>query len=117
MLLSIRRLLRFLTLRRLVIFAVAPILVLVGLSFARLAAEQYQLNAQKSQLQRQIQQLQEENQRLQAEASYLETDAAVEQLAREELGWTKPGETAVIVVWDDHAAPPRDARHPTVSTR
>lgn len=42
--------------------------------------------------------LTEENTRLQADVDALQTDAEIERLAREKLGYVRPGETAFVVV-------------------
>lgn len=43
--------------------------------------------------------------RLQAEQAYMQTDAAVEKLAREELGLVKPGEVRIVVERPDGPDP------------
>jgi cell division protein FtsL len=50
-------------------------------------------------------QLEEENAALQADVEALNTDAEVEKLAREKLGYVRPGETAYVVL-----DPPGSAR-------
>lgn len=42
--------------------------------------------------------LQEENARLQADVDALQTDAEIEKLAREKLGYVRPGEKAYVVL-------------------
>jgi cell division protein FtsB len=42
--------------------------------------------------------LESENQALAADAEALQTDAEIEKLAREKLGYVKPGETAYVVL-------------------
>jgi len=42
--------------------------------------------------------LEEENEMLQADADALHTDAEIEKLAREKLGYVRPGETAYVVL-------------------
>lgn len=42
--------------------------------------------------------LEEENARLEADAEALHTDAEIEKLAREKLGYVRPGETAYVVL-------------------
>jgi cell division protein FtsL len=84
--------------RRFVVVGVVAALALVGQSFVRLAVAEYQLHAQERQLQGEIAQLAKENSALETQVAYLRSDAAIEKLAREELGWTRPGETAVVVI-------------------
>jgi cell division protein FtsL len=88
-----------------VAIAVAALALLTAVSFARVAVAEYQLNQQKAELQRQVAALQAENQQLQQQYAALQTDAAVEKLAREQLGWTAPDDTAVIIQWAGTAAP------------
>jgi cell division protein FtsL len=42
--------------------------------------------------------LQAENQQLQADVAALQTDAEIEKLAREKLGYVRPGEVAYVVL-------------------
>lgn len=83
--------------RRLAVVALAAVVVLVAISFARVVLASYQLESQKADLERQITGLKTENARLQGQVTALQTDAEIERLARQELGWTKPGDTEVIV--------------------
>lgn len=46
----------------------------------------------------QLDELQAENQKLQDEVDALGTDAEIEKLAREKLGYVRPGETAFVVL-------------------
>lgn len=99
--------------RRAAPIAVVGALLLVGISFVRVAIAEYQLNQQKAALHADIARLQTENQALAAHYAGLATNAAVEKLAREQLGWTGPGETAVVVEWKD--ASPAMPKGPTVT--
>jgi len=90
--------------RQLLIVTSLAVCGLVGVSFARLAISEYQLNLQKQALVASVGALKVANQNLRSQIDYLQTDAAIEKLAREELGWTKPGDTAVIVL-TSHPAP------------
>ncbi len=87
-----------LPLRHLAAIVAITLIVLVGISFGRLAVATYQLHQQRDQLQARVEGLKAENSSLQRQVAFLQTDAAVEALAREELGWTKPGDVAVILV-------------------
>ena len=84
--------------RRLAFVALVGVLALVGISFARVALASYQLAVQKTQLQDQVAALKAENAELQTQLTSLQTDAEVERLARQELGWTRPGDTEVVVL-------------------
>lgn len=84
--------------RQLAIAASIAIVVLVALSFARVIIIAYQLNVQKEALEGDVQRLRSENQALQTRVADLQTDAAVEKLARQELGWARRGDTVVVVI-------------------
>jgi cell division protein FtsB len=64
---------------------------------------QRQVNSARSQLV----ELETDNARLQADVAALETDAEIEKLAREKLGYVRPGEIAYIVL-----DPPEGERAP-----
>jgi cell division protein FtsL len=89
-----------LPLRQLIVVVLAVALGMVAVSFARVLVVEYQLGLEKQALEADILRLSQENEQLRQQIGYLQTDAAIEKLAREELGWTKPGETAVIVLKD-----------------
>jgi cell division protein FtsB len=55
--------------------------------------------------------LEEENASLQSDADALDTDAEIEKLAREKLGYVRPGETAYVVL-----DPPEDQQAPEESS-
>ena len=67
------------------------------ISFGNLVLTAYRLNVEAEALRTDIKALSEENEALQLEVDGLEGQATVEAIAREELGWTKPGETQVVV--------------------
>jgi cell division protein FtsB len=67
------------------------------LSFAQLVLTAYRLQVQAQALRERLATLQAEHQHLQAELRYWQSDEALEKLARERLGWVKPGETLVLV--------------------
>lgn len=80
---------------------VTLLFLLVGAAFLtqlvpyqQILESQRQVEAAKSQLA----ELQEENTRLQADVDALQTNAEVEKLAREKLGYVKPGERAYVVL-------------------
>lgn len=62
--------------------------------YRQILDSQRQVNAAKAQLES----LQEENEVLSADVAALQTDAEVEKLAREKLGYVRPGETAYVVL-------------------
>jgi cell division protein FtsB len=88
---------------RLTIVACVPLAALFVVSFARIAIDDYQLHQQKWALERRVEGLKQENSRLKQRIDYLSSDAGLELLAREELGWVKSGDTAVVVIQDASA--------------
>lgn len=68
------------------------------ISFGGLALTGFQLNERAASLEREVQDLRVDNERLENEIRSLQTDDVLEKLAREELGWTRAGETGVVVV-------------------
>lgn len=62
--------------------------------YRQIVDSQRQVNSARAQLAA----LEEDNARLGADAAALETDEEVEKLAREKLGYVRPGETAYVVL-------------------
>jgi cell division protein FtsB len=87
-------------LRSVALIALGAVAILIGLSFAQVGLADYRLGLQEQQLRNNVAALQEQNRQLRATVADLQTDAALERLARSELGWTRPGDTAVVVVRD-----------------
>lgn len=103
----------FLPLRQIALAATITALALIALSFSRVLVAEYRLDLQKHALQNDVARLRDQNQQLRSEIEYLRTDAAIEKLAREELGWTKPGETAVVVLAVTPPTPPIEPLQPS----
>jgi cell division protein FtsB len=81
--------------------AIAVLVAFSGLivfSFSGLVLSGYRLNQQAEALRQEIRELKVEDEQLQKDATYLESDEGLETLAREQLGWVKPGEVAVITI-------------------
>lgn len=74
--------------------------------YRQIIDSQRQVNAARAQLDS----LLEDNGRLQSDVDALHTDAEVEKLAREKLGYARPGETAYVVL-----DPPPEERQPVES--
>jgi cell division protein FtsB len=79
----------------------ALLILLIGVAFLtqvvpyrQIIESGQQVEAARSQLAA----LEEENRRLQADVAALHTDGEVEKLAREKLGYVRPGETAYVVL-------------------
>lgn len=87
-----------LTAVRLVIGVAALIAVYFLFTFAGNAIKGRQLNLREDALNAEILAQQERYQELQALEQYLESDEYIEQVAREQLGLVKPGETAIIAI-------------------
>ena len=87
-----------LPIRYLITLAIAVLIGLSALAFVRVTVAELELHAQKQALERDIEALRAENVALHAKVDYLQTDDAIEKLAREDLGWTKPGDTSVVVI-------------------
>jgi len=76
---------------------VLAILLLIGICYLPAIQENDRMRAQILELQKQIQAEQDKSQLLQAQIDALQNDPkTVERLAREELGYAKPGEMVVL---------------------
>ena len=84
-----------------VIAACLPLGILLAFAFARVALADYEIHQQKQGLERRISSLKADNARLVERASYLNTDTGIELLAREQLGWVRPGDTAIVVMHNE----------------
>lgn len=85
--------------------------------YQQILESQHQVEAARAELTA----LEEENARLEADVEALQTDAEIEKLAREKLGYVRPGERAYVVLdppgADDDATPVPDvAELPEEST-
>jgi cell division protein FtsB len=65
-------------------------------SFSGLVVNKQRLETRYQGLQQEVTALKAESAELEKEAAYLQTDQALETLARENLGWVKPGETGIV---------------------
>ena len=103
--------------RHLLLAGLVIIVSMVLLSFGRIMWMGYELTQRAEQIRGEIVQLEDENQRLQAELEYLRTDEAAEELAREKLGWARPGDTVLVVSSEESevvpAAKPAPSAEPT----
>ena len=81
-------------------------------SLAGLALQSYRLAERSAAAQKDITRLEAESKDLQAEVARLKTDQAVESLVRAQLGYTKDGETAVVVDFGP-GGPPKTVPTPT----
>ena len=88
----------------LLLLFVLPLLGYAGYSVADRWYQGYQLSQEEAALRADILRLREENLKLQAELKEAKGDAAIEAVAREQLGLVKPGDRAIVLV-----GPPRVA--------
>ena len=77
---------------------VVPLLVYAAYATANKALDNHRLNEQAEALRLEIRALRQENLQLQEELELARTDAAVEAIARRELGLVKPGDQAVALI-------------------
>ena len=87
-------------LRSAALVGLAAVAVLIGLSFGQVGLADYRLFLQKQELRTRMTNLQAQNRILKVTVADLQTDAGIERLARSELGWTRPGDTAIVVIRD-----------------
>lgn len=69
----------------------------LGFTTARYVIHEYQLRQEQASLSREIDELAVEHEQLIAVRDYLKSDEYVEEVARQELGLVRPGETLVVV--------------------
>lgn len=97
-------------LRRPWVLMASLLILLMGAAFLTQVVPYGQIvdsNRQVSEARAQLVDLEGENAALQADIDALETDAEIEKLAREKLGYVRPGETAYVVL--DPPGTPEDA--------
>ncbi|RME40789.1 MAG: septum formation initiator family protein, partial [Caldilineae bacterium] len=74
--------------------------------FGRRAATGYRIHREEKRLAAELEQLQQEHAALEERRAYVQSDAYVEEVARNELKWSRPGETVIVVLATPQAAPP-----------
>ncbi len=94
---------------RLVAVAGLAVLAYFLFSLSDLVISKHRLDERLTSLQSEVSRLEAESKDLEREVAWLQTDEAVEALAREELGWVKPGETGVAAVSPTAVAVPETA--------
>ena len=98
--------------RRLALVAAVAVLAYFLFSLAALGVQEYQLSQRSALVEADISRMQSENQRLQNEVKRMQTDAAVDGLARAQLGFAKDDETTVVVDFGP-GGPPKTPATPT----
>jgi len=83
---------------RLVAVLAVPLLLYTLVATGQKAIDNYRLNQQAEALRAEVVRLRSENIQLQQDVVAARTDAAIETIAREELGLVKPGDKAVVLL-------------------
>ena len=83
---------------------VLSISVFFVIDFARRAAANYRVQREAERMSQEVELVQQRQQQLQARRDYVASDLFVEELARRELKWARPGETVVVVMPTPEAA-------------
>jgi cell division protein FtsL len=106
-------------LRRPGVALVTLLFLLIGAAFLTQVVPYRQIidsQRQVTDAQARLSQLEDENAALQADVEALNTDAEIEKLAREKLGYVRPGETAYVVLDPPGSGhPAEDAEEPLVA--
>jgi cell division protein FtsL len=102
---------------RLAAVLAVPLLLYALIATGQKAAENYQLNQQAEALRAEIARARAQNVELQQQIERARTDAAIEAIAREQLGLIKPGDHPLVLVSQggsgQSAAPPAPTPNPT----
>jgi len=77
---------------------VLSISIFLIIDFGRRAATGYRVRREEEKLQAQLEAAQETQRALLDKRSHVESDAYVEEIVRNELKWSKPGETVIVVM-------------------
>jgi cell division protein FtsL len=100
---------------RLAAVLVVPLLLYALVATGQKALDNYRLNQEAAGLRAEVLQLREQNIQLQQQIEAARTDAAIETIAREQLGLIKPGDHPLVLVADSSqpaAAPAPPAAAP-----
>lgn len=100
-----RKTIEFPVTRFVAIIALGMALFLI-IDFGQRVASGYQVAREEEKLEAQLRMLSETNAALLARRDYVNTDAYVEEIARKELKWSKPGETVVVILATPQAPSP-----------
>jgi cell division protein FtsB len=77
---------------------VLSISVFFIIDFARRAAANYRVQREAERLTQEVETAQQQQEKLLARRSYVAGNAYIEEVARKELKWAKPGETVMVVL-------------------
>lgn len=92
-----RKTIEFPVMRFVAIISLGMALFLI-IDFGQRVASGYQVGREEEKLEAQMRILSETNAALTARRDYVNTDAYVEEIARNELKWSKPGETVIVIL-------------------
>jgi cell division protein FtsB len=84
---------------------VATVFAFLLVTLGRRVVANYHLSFEAERLGNQVAALQARHQALEKQLQYVQTDAYVEEVARTQLKWARPGETVVVVMPIPKAAP------------
>src|SRR6185436_11052545 len=85
--------------RKTLALATAAVALYIVLLTGQRAVDAYRANRELDELRREISSLRDRNLNLQAELNSPRLDEDVERTVREELGYTRPGDRPVILIW------------------
>ena len=74
--------------------------------FGRRAATGYRIHREEKRLAAELEQLKQEHAALEERRAYVQSDAYIKEVTRNELKWSRPGETIIVVLATPQAAPP-----------
>ena len=83
---------------QIITIVVATMAISMIVDFGRKATANYRVRREESRLEQEIAAERAQHEALLARREYVQTDKSVEQVAREELKWVKPGEIVVVPV-------------------
>jgi cell division protein FtsB len=88
-----------LTTTQLILVLTLPLVIYFGYGASRKAMEIHELRGRAERLRVEIDQLQAKNGELERQKQYLHSDQFIEKVAREQLGYIKPTESSIVVVY------------------
>lgn len=94
---------------------VITISLFLVVDFARRTAATYKIKNEAARLEEEVVAARARHQSLEARLSYVQSDAYVEEVARTQLKWAKPGETVVVVMATPQPTPSPSTDHPPVT--
>ena len=95
---------------------VISVSVFLAVDFARRTAAIYRIKNEEVRLEEEVASVRAQGQALEARLQYVQSDAYVEEIARTQLNWALPEETAVVVMATPEAAPALSSGEQDVET-